>query len=536
MVAIRKNWFDASVRRCFFIWVLAGFFPGFSPAENLDSLLVVLDSCIMQRETYEQRFLHEQDLLWKKAEQEPEKDKAVELWTRIEEREYRYKADRAIHALNKACQAARRAGDKQAEYRFILRKASIYGMVGLPWDAQALLDSVLQQKDLSPFWRKEAYSIYYDSYGIYRLNLLPRELSDQRLHEVRVVEDSLKAIGQDAVRAAFTFDRSSANVPYMIGILQDKLKREVGKNKAVTAYVLANKYALTGDITSQDYYRALSAIYCIRCCVNELPALLRLTKSLLEKGDRERAYRYALAAYENADIYGSSVRKAEASSLLAVALKAKVENEGRTAKFMTAWRFAEILLLLSACMVAMMFYGRYRRVIKLCVKLRNDQKNGSDYINALKSQVEEKDEYVTRFLELSLDAVYEVEQLRRISLMRIKAGEYERLKKTLTDTAHFGTFQKESLQRFDLAFLRLYPEFPRKVNRLLLPDGQIRLSDTQLLNNELRILAFMKLGVTDGSRISTILGISVNTLYFYRNRLKRSAVSRDSFENDVMAL
>lgn len=170
--------------------------------------------------------------------------------------------------------------------------APIYGMVGLPWDAQALLDSVLQQKDLSPFWRKKAYSIYYDSYGIYRLNLLPRELSDQRLHEVRVVEDSLKVIGQDAVRAAFTFDRSSANVPYMIAILQDKLKKEIGKNKAVTA----------------------------------------------------------------------------------------------------------------------------------------------------------------------------------------------------------------------------------------------------LLNNELRILAFMKLGVADGSRISTILGISVNTLYFYRNRLKRSAVSRDSFENDVMAL
>jgi hypothetical protein len=106
----------------------------------------------------------------------------------------------------------------------------------------------------------------------------------------------------------------------------------------------------------------------------------------------------------------------------------------------------------------------------------------------------------------------------------------------LNDPNRGDTFRKECLKRFDVTFFRLHPNFTEAVNRLLQPDGQITPPGGELMNNELRILAFLRLGITDGTKIAAILGISVNTIYFYRNRLRRHAIQRDNFEKQVAQL
>lgn len=505
-------------------------------AQNMDSVLVSLDSCIAQRWMYGERYTKALDSLRTEAEQAVDTRTAVSLWTQVEVKAFRYRSEYAIDVLNKACSAARKAGDKQAEYRFIIRKAAVYGMLGIPWEAESLLDSCLDRDDISSFWRKEAYVTYYDSYEAFRRNILPREISERKQDEIRPIEYALKQMGQDPKQAAFTFERSSYSVPYMIDVLEQNYENNNEIGKAVTAIVLADKYALLRDDKNRDYYLALSAIYSIRAAQYELPALARLAKRLFETGDTERAIRYALVAYEHAEAYGVSQYKIEAADVLKSGLEQKVIEGLSTRKSARLWQGIALLLIVLMVFFLVWYGWHHRKMSKLRAALEAERAKEQEYIEMLKSHVEVKDEYVTRFLVLSLDAVYEVEQLRRLTLMRLKAGESDRLKKALTDPARFEAFQKECLQRFDLAFLRLYPEFARQVNRLLLPNEQIELSDTQLMNNELRILAFMKLGVSDGSKIATILGISVNTLYFYRNRLRRRAVDRDTFENSIMQL
>nr|WP_290449777.1 DUF6377 domain-containing protein [uncultured Muribaculum sp.] len=71
---------------------------------------------------------------------------------------------------------------------------------------------------------------------------------------------------------------------------------------------------------------------------------------------------------------------------------------------------------------------------------------------------------------------------------------------------------------------------------LLKPDERIELRDGELLNTDLRILAFMRLGVDESTRIAQVLNYSVNTIYSYRNRLKNRAVNRENFENDIMKI
>ena len=56
------------------------------------------------------------------------------------------------------------------------------------------------------------------------------------------------------------------------------------------------------------------------------------------------------------------------------------------------------------------------------------------------------------------------------------------------------------------------------------------------LTPELRILAFMRLGLDDSGKIARFLNLSVNTVYTYRNRMKNRASDRDNFESLVMEI
>ena len=89
---------------------------------------------------------------------------------------------------------------------------------------------------------------------------------------------------------------------------------------------------------------------------------------------------------------------------------------------------------------------------------------------------------------------------------------------------------------FDRSVFNVYPDFVDEINALLQPDKRITLSEPGVLTPELRIVAFLRFGITDSNRISKFLGLSLNTVYTYRNRMKGRAIRRDSFESDVLKM
>ena len=54
--------------------------------------------------------------------------------------------------------------------------------------------------------------------------------------------------------------------------------------------------------------------------------------------------------------------------------------------------------------------------------------------------------------------------------------------------------------------------------------------------SELRVLAFTRLGVDDTARVARFLGVTLNTIYTYRNKLRNKAISRETFDADVMKI
>ena len=127
-------------------------------------------------------------------------------------------------------------------------------------------------------------------------------------------------------------------------------------------------------------------------------------------------------------------------------------------------------------------------------------------------------------------------QFNNIVNRKLSTGKTEDLYK-LTKSGKFIEEQsKEFYDVFDNAFLNLYPTFTNSVNNLLHPDQQITLRDDEKLNTDFRILALIRLGIDDSSRIAQMLNYSLNTIYTYRNKLKNKAIDRDNFEKNIMKI
>ena len=127
-------------------------------------------------------------------------------------------------------------------------------------------------------------------------------------------------------------------------------------------------------------------------------------------------------------------------------------------------------------------------------------------------------------------------QFCKISARKIGAGQTDELYRMVKSGKFVEDQSNEFYQVFDSAFLHIYPDFVRKVNALLLPDSQIELKEGEKMNTDLRILAFMRLGIEESARIAQVLNYSLNTIYAYRNRLKARAINRDTFEAVVMKI
>ncbi len=125
-------------------------------------------------------------------------------------------------------------------------------------------------------------------------------------------------------------------------------------------------------------------------------------------------------------------------------------------------------------------------------------------------------------------------QFCKIATRKLAAGQSDELYRMTKSGKFIEEQSHEFYEVFDNAFLHIYPDFLTHVNALLRPDARIELKPGEMLNTDLRILAFMRLGIEESTRIAQVLNYSLNTIYSYRNRLKARALDKENFEKNVM--
>lgn len=289
--------------------------------------------------------------------------------------------------------------------------------------------------------------------------------------------------------------------------------------RARAAHHLSALAKKRGDTNAHAYYLAISATADLNAATREVVALQELG-SLYGENDIRRAYNYLSTALANAVECGAALRMIDTSRALPLIERAYNDNNAK-------WR---MMIYIIIAIMGILVLGL---VISLLL-LRREMRKMSILQNTLRSANKTKEVYISQFLNLCSIYMDKLNQFCKIANRKLAAGQADDLYR-LTKSGKFVEEQsREFYEVFDSAFLHIYPNFVEEVNRLLSPDSQIEVKSPNELNTDLRILAFMRLGIEESAKIAQVLNYSLNTIYAYRNRLKAKAIDRETFERDIM--
>ena len=120
----------------------------------------------------------------------------------------------------------------------------------------------------------------------------------------------------------------------------------------------------------------------------------------------------------------------------------------------------------------------------------------------------------------------------------IRKGHLEQALELTSPSGEIASEERRKLfQNFDPAFVDIFPDFIDVVNSCLKPGQKIVPKRTEILSNELRILALIKLGIEDNNEIAGMLHCSVKTVQNLRSILKaRLAVPEEEFNRIISAM
>lgn len=309
-------------------------------------------------------------------------------------------------------------------------------------------------------------------------------------------------------------------------------------------------YGQLGDKEKQMQYLVKSAESDLEGCIRENTSLRAIADILFDEGDIDRAYRYMRVAVDDANFYGTRLRNIQSSRIVPKILDAyqtKQERNHRNMMWLLGIISVIALLLVGGVIAIYQLLKRYRRLNeqKKAINEQLSQVNAQlgDTVEQLhesnmmlREREKLKEEYIARFLTLSSRFVDRGEEQRKALYRLYRDRKTEDLVRELKST-HFGAENaKLFYENFDHAFLNIYPNFVDEVNKLLQEDGKIEVKQGKRLTTESRVLALIRIGITDNQSIAAILRASLTTIYTYRSKLKARALNKDSFEAQVKAI
>ncbi|MDE6036931.1 MAG: hypothetical protein K2G05_01560, partial [Duncaniella sp.] len=257
----------------------------------------------------------------------------------------------------------------------------------------------------------------------------------------------------------------------------------------------------------------------IRLANHDEVSLLRLGELLNKMGDTSRAHNYMTVSLENAikgDMKFNLMRINEAYTDVTETIEREKHDK------MSLLSGLVIVLLVLLVLVGKMIVDKRREVRHLRAV---EQKLASANLA--------KETYISEFMNLCSSYIESLEDYNRMSMRKITAGQTDDLLAYIKSGKIIDEQRAKFYDVFDDAFLHIFPDYVSEVNRLLQPGKQIVTPSPKVLNTELRVLALSRLGIDDAAIIARFLGISTNTIYTYRNKLRTRALDRATFEEDA---
>lgn len=460
-----------------------------------------------------------------------------------------YKFDSAFYYIDKNVKALRKSGDHNRFAASAVRMAHILAVTGLFDRARRLLDevaadSINDQQKIAYYNQQSELNLYRSEMAQnteYFYDYIQRAQYYRQLVIQIAPKDSYDYIFNQATYICEAGDTNKA-----IEMLEDYLlKLEEGTRAySIVTSTLAFFYQTKEMHQQQERYLLLSAISDERCAIRENNSLRRLSEILMNRGNNDDAYRYLYQAISEARFYGSRIRMMQvgrmAPQILQLYDAERTKTQQRTNLLLTIISFISLILVGIIGYTLRLYRKKHAAGLQI-IEMNKILAQHSEEIETVNTQMKEanriKEEYIGRFLELSSMLLSNTEQrmkqLNRLARERKLEELYAELKTMEPVNTGIRTFHSH----FDTAFLNIYPHFINEVNKLLTPDNQFATDEeggsTKRLTTELRILALIRLDITDNQEIADILRSSITTIYTYRSKLKAKAQNKETFEDDI---
>lgn len=307
---------------------------------------------------------------------------------------------------------------------------------------------------------------------------------------------------------------------------------------ASSAYGVARYFLDTERYDLYEKYLVEAAVSDIHCQLKETLALQKLAYYLFNKDEAysKRAAKYIRFSMNDAQFFNNRLRMIEISNILPVIAASQQQAAERSRT-----RIAISLIVVSVILVVMVVMAIVNTQQKRRLK-RNRHEIASKNIqleelnSRLMATNKRRETYMRLFMDISAVYIRKLDDYRKLVSRKIKAKQVDDLLRNINSYKLAEEESKMFYDRFDKAFLELYPDFVDELNRLLLPENQIQLPQPGMLTTEVRIFALMRLGVTDSQEVATLLFYSTQTIYNYKSGMRAKAKNRDTFEADINRL
>lgn len=460
-----------------------------------------------------------------------------------------YKFDSAFYYIEKNVNALSASADHDRFAASAVRMAHILAVTGLFDRARRLLDKV--NPDSISDQQKIAYYTQQSELNLYRSEMA--QFTNYFYDYIKRAQYYRQLVMQIAPKDSYdyVFNRATyiceaGDTEEAIRILEAYLnKTEQGTRiYSIITSTLAFFYQNKGVSEKQEYYLLLSAISDERSAIRENNSLRSLSELLMDRGNYDDAYRYLLQAISEAKFYGSRIRLMQvgrmAPQILQLYDAERTRTQQRTSLLLMVISIISIILAGIIVYTLILYRKKHAAGLKI-IEMNKMLASHSEEIESVNTQMKEanriKEEYIGRFLELSSqlisDSEQRLKQLNRLARERKLEELYAELKTMEPVNKGIRKFHSH----FDTAFLNIYPNFISEVNNLLNPECRFAVESdgtpVKHLSTELRVLALIRLDITDNQEIADILRSSITTIYTYRSKIKARAINKESFEDDV---
>ena len=471
-------------------------------------------------------------------------------YTQLYQEYWKFDLDSAVHYAKLGIWAAERMNDDYRKIQSEFQLSISYSMHGMYRQAEQILNKY-NPNNVPADLRSDYYNanIMFFTYYMYTSDL-PEDL--QLLNSYR---DSLNALRlrssvEYRINAAAILNGKEKKEAYI------KILNEVDRYSPVYARV-ANFIATNEldspnpDIDECKRYLMRSAITDLYNATRENHSMYMLAQILYNEGDYGRAYRYAQSSFHDAITAGIQFRLTQVSNFYSIVTDVYQDREAQAKGWLVVTLIAACVLL--ACLVLSVFFifKQLRKIMKIRRRLSESNEELQRLNEALNSmnlklhdnnsQLEEtnsiKEQYIGQFFNICSGYIDKIGEYQK-DLHKLAVNKrYDELVKRLRSTTLIDEETEALYHHFDTIFLNLYPNFVEEVNAMMRSDEKIVLKPNVLLNKELRILALLRLGITDSDKIASFLHCSISTVYNYRTKMRNKTTADDkSFEERIMAI